>query len=194
MSGESVKQCYSEDPHSTHLWSTGGEALEWFRCGGRRSSWDEVFMSVAFEMSKRSRCSLAQVGAVIVDVENRIVSTGYNGPPRHFPIEGDNRCIEFCPRAQGAARGLSYGLGCVSIHAEANALMFADRRTYEGGTLYVNRACCADCTKLIANSGVHRVVMRVIDDDAHRKWGENVLFLTKCDIIVTVIDESTPET
>lgn len=152
-----------------------------------RASWDEVWLGVAGEVSRRSRCDLARVGAVIVDVNNRVVAVGYNGPPRHFPVEDKSTCELFCPRAQKRAQGLTYGLQCPSIHAEANALMFSDRRDYEGGTIYVTRACCQDCTKLIANSGVARVVMFVLPEDAHRNPEDSIAFLRSCDIIVSTV-------
>lgn len=143
-------------------------------------------MSVADEVGKRSLCVKAQVGAVIVDKTNRPVSTGYNGPPRNFDTPGDNRCDQWCSRAQEGDSGPTYGLSCPSVHAEANALMFADRRDYEGGTIYVTRSCCADCAKLIGNSGLLRVVMYVTKEDTHRNPNEVIRFLQDCRLSITV--------
>lgn len=150
-----------------------------------RPSWDETWMGIADVMSLRSRCDGAKIGAVIVDIHNRPVSTGYNGPPAGFVSE--DGCGQWCPRRMSGDRGTSYGLTCPAVHAEANALMFADRRTYEGGTIYVTASCCEDCTKLVANSGLKRVVMRVRDVDQHRKPYAMQRFLQECGLQVDVL-------
>lgn len=152
-----------------------------------RPNWDETWMHVADTVALRSKCDARQVGAVIVDSSNRPISTGYNGPPRNFPGTDGKTCTDFCPRRQNADQSLSYGLSCPSVHAEANALMFADRRDYEGGTIYVTAACCQDCAKLIANSGIHRVVVRIDERDSHRNPQATVQFLRSCRIVVSVI-------
>lgn len=120
-----------------------------------RPSWDETWLRVAEAVAERSRCDRRKVGAVIVTKDNRPVSTGYNGPPAGLKVTGS--CTGFCPRA--ADKAPTYD-NCVAIHAEANALLFAARGQYEGGTMYVNHLCCYDCSKLIANSGLARVVIR----------------------------------
>jgi deoxycytidylate deaminase len=58
-------------------------------------------MRVAETIGKRSECSRDQVGAVIVSKDNRIVDSGYNGPPRGFYRVGGD-CKSWCPRAQAA--------------------------------------------------------------------------------------------
>lgn len=153
----------------------------------RRLSWDETWTAVADVIARRSRCDSRQVGAVVVDPTNRPVSTGYNGPPRGLDLPSGSTCTDWCPRRQTGDRGLGYGLSCLSVHAEANALMFADRRDYEGGTIYVTSACCQDCAKLVANSGLKRVVMRVTAEDEHRRPGETIDFLRRCGLEVTTL-------
>lgn len=153
-----------------------------------RPSWDETWMAVADEIAKRSLCVGRQVGAVIVDANNRIVATGYNGPPAEFST-GGKRCGEWCQRQRERQSGapLSYGLTCPTIHAELNALVFADRRDYENGTLYVTAACCGDCGKVVANSGVARVVMRLDERDAHRLPHDTIGFIRGCGIDVRTV-------
>jgi dCMP deaminase len=102
-----------------------------------RPDWDETWMAVADVIAKRSRCARDKVGAVIVDVQNRVVATGYNGPT-------DPRSYHDCP----------------SVHAELNAIAYVNRLQADGGTLYVSSNCCFDCAKVVANSGILRVVMR----------------------------------
>lgn len=72
-----------------------------------RPSWDTTWLHIAILMARRSKCVRDQVGAVIVDASNRIVATGYNGPPAGFdPIGvdgesiGDLDCSHWCTRAK----------------------------------------------------------------------------------------------
>lgn len=57
---------------------------------------------------------------------------------------------------------------CEAVHAEANALIRADFTQIQGGTMYVSAAACINCARLMANSGVSRVVHRVTQRDMHR--------------------------
>jgi dCMP deaminase len=134
-----------------------------------RREWDDVWWDVALAVASRSRCDGRQIGAVIIAPGNRPVAVGYNGPPAGFPVADGQTCQSFCPRRQTGNQTQGYG-NCISVHAEANALMFADRREYVGGTLYVTSAPCWDCGKMVANSGIDRVVTFVDEiADAHRK-------------------------
>jgi deoxycytidylate deaminase len=143
-----------------------------------KASWDETWMAVADAIAERSACSRAHVGAVIVTRENRIVATGYNGP-----AAGDDRACGECPYAVHWP-DLTYS-DCLTIHAEANALSFCDRSDREGGTLYINGASCIDCAKLVANSGLRRVHMRVNATDAHRRPRDVVEYWRRCRLQVT---------
>jgi dCMP deaminase len=124
-------------------------------------------MNVAVDISMRSRCARRLVGAVIVDDSNRIVATGYNGPPGEMVLE-EGSCLQWCPRAMMGDAGAGYD-NCYSVHAEANAIAFVDRRDRIGGTLYVTSSVCISCAKLISNSGIRRVVVRAQVGDEHRK-------------------------
>ena len=149
-----------------------------------RPSWDQTWMKVADVIAQRSRCDGRMIGAVIVDTTNRIVSTGYNGAPHGYEV--NEGCKAWCPRMRGNHRTLDYS-NCLSVHAEANAIAFADRRNYEGGSLYVTSACCWDCGKLVANSGIYRVVMRMWNADRHRDPERTIGFLEECGLEVTVL-------
>jgi dCMP deaminase len=128
-----------------------------------RPTWDVTWMSVAESISHRSRCVKRQAGAAIAQGK-RLISVGYNGPPADWEGANDdaNWCNEFCPRTQrpvGTHNGNDYS-NCVTVHAEANALLWCDRRDREGGALYVFPGSpCFDCAKLISNSGIQRVVL-----------------------------------
>lgn len=154
----------------------------------RRSNWDETWLDIAKCMSNRSKCTNRRVGAVIVSTTNRCVAVGYNGQPQGFnyvPLHGD--CSDFCERSNGE-RGQSYE-NCIAIHAEANALLFADRSTYEGGTIYVTHPPCWECSKLIANSGLKRCVALIGVDDAHYDNEKCRTLLETCGIKVTYVAE-----
>ena len=119
-----------------------------------RPLWDDVWGDVADLIRWRSLCSNARAGAVIADEFNRVVSTGYNGPPAGFE-HSELSCKHWCPRG-----AMDEPLEkCVSVHAEANALLSGDRSTWAGGTMYVTKHPCLECAKLIANSGLARLVV-----------------------------------
>lgn len=102
-----------------------------------------------------STCAKRQYMAIVLSPEGRVVGTGYNGAPPGIPHCSDG----FCPRAQeGTPSGMSYG-NCIAVHAEANALMYSNRSDRRGGTLVINGQPCWDCGKLIAGSGLARVVL-----------------------------------
>jgi dCMP deaminase len=158
--------------------------VEWTQTSVIRPSWDETWMQVADAVAKRSRCSRAQIGAVVVSKDQRISSTGYNGPSAMFPHEGE--CINWCPRAQGVVPLTNTYDSCPSIHAEANALLYVDRSRVEDGTIYITDAACYQCAKLISNSGIKRVVMRIGTRASHRLPDETVEYFIQCNIDVVI--------
>ncbi|MGB2791307.1 MAG: deaminase [Candidatus Moraniibacteriota bacterium] len=168
-----------------------------------RPSWDSIWMSTADVVAQRSRCTRRKIGAVIVDAHNRPIAMGYNGPPANWKgdsgedlyangalvrhISDGSDCREWCPRALKANVGADYA-DCVTIHAEINALLFADRRDFSGGTIYVTSVCCWDCGKAIANSGLKRVVTRVNrGSDGHRLFQRTIDLLTDCGMEVSIV-------
>lgn len=152
-----------------------------------RPSWDTTWMNVAEIIALRSRCSRARVGAVVVSKNQRISATGYNGPAANWPHETD--CSDWCPRAQGLTPLDNMYDACPSIHAEANALLYVDRSIVEGGTIYVTGACCMQCAKLVSNSGIDKVVMKIREIDVHRKPEDVIAYLVKCGIDVVTYKE-----
>lgn len=122
-----------------------------------RPSWDHYYINIALAVSLRGDCVRAQHGAVIVK-DHKIISTGYNGTP-----SGDPRSCGAtgeCPRAQDAKSEHSkgdYDL-CWATHAEANAIIRADWHELKGATIYITGDPCPGCTKLIASSGIERLV------------------------------------
>lgn len=149
--------------------------------GFERDDWALVWMNVTHDIAKRSACTKAQLGAVIVTTDNRIISSGYNGPPAAYT----GTCEHDCPRAQSGDTSSSYD-ACISIHAELNAIMFCSRADREGATLFVNGVVCISCAKIIANSGIARVVMKVSAGDMHRHPDRSMALLTAAGLAVEV--------
>lgn len=163
-----------------------------------RATWDETWMTVARAVAQRSLCSRDRVGAVIVDRDNRIVDTGYNGPPRGMPRNEQTDCRSWCSRAahlndtyeqmhgEGYVPNANYD-DCPSLHAEANALMFSDRRLREGGTIYVTSVVCFGCAKLVANSGLETVVIDGALPAHHRNGERSNEFMERCGLTVVIL-------
>jgi dCMP deaminase len=119
-----------------------------------RPTWDHYFMTLASLAARRSNCMRRQVGCVLVR-EKRVMSTGYNGTPRHIM-----NCNEGgCPRCNsGIGSGASLAT-CLCIHAEENALLEAGReRVGPGAVLYCNTCPCLTCTIKIIQVGITEVV------------------------------------
>lgn len=146
-----------------------------------RPTWDMTWLAIAQTMAYRSRCEKRQVGAVIVTRDNRAAAVSYNGPPRGYPVSGT--CGRWCPRMQLGETSIDYSR-CATVHAEANALLRADFTDIAGGTIYVSSACCRDCAKLIANSGLRTVVHVVSPDDQHRDPDGVEEYLRNCGLSV----------
>lgn len=138
-------------------------------------------MRVADTLAERSLCCRAKVGAAIVTQDQRGVSVSYNGPSRGDPVKGS--CENWCPRSQSGDSSPDYG-ACRAIHAEANALTRADYSEIQGATIYVTGSICINCGKIIANSGIQRVVHRVLPEYEYRNPGDVERYLRECGIEV----------
>lgn len=110
-------------------------------------SWDEYFMGIAVLASKRSKDPNTQVGACIVDENNIILSTGYNG----FPIGCSDDDYPW------ARDGIETKYPYV-VHAELNAILNANGRNLRGSRIYVALFPCNECAKAIIQSGIKEVV------------------------------------
>jgi dCMP deaminase len=110
----------------------------------KRNKYDKAYLKMALEWGKLSYCKRKQVGALIVK-DRMIISDGYNGTPSGF----ENCCED--------EEGLTQWY---VLHAEANAILKVARSTQscEGATLYITLSPCRECSKLIHQSGIKRVV------------------------------------
>ncbi|XP_063683642.1 deoxycytidylate deaminase-like [Bolinopsis microptera] len=112
--------------------------------------WDTYFMSVAFLTSQRSKDPVTQVGACIVNPEKKIVGVGYNGMPTGcnddqlpWGREGETMCET------------KYAFVC---HAEMNAVLNKNSADVKGCTIYVSLFPCNECTKIIIQGGISKIV------------------------------------
>ena len=112
-------------------------------------NWDDYFMGVALLAAQRSKDPSTQVGACIVDEQNRILSTGYNGFPHgcsddDFPWNRDE--------SKGETKYQFV------VHAELNAILNARGKSLSGSKVYVALFPCNECAKAIIQAGITEVV------------------------------------
>ncbi|KAH7026131.1 cytidine deaminase-like protein [Microdochium trichocladiopsis] len=139
-----------------HLYATLGK-LDLTNQDRLRPSWDSYFMQLASLAAQRCNCMKRAVGCVLVDGTKRtVISTGYNGTPRHLRNCGDGGC----PRCNSGDSASGVALGtCLCLHAEENALLEAGReRIREGSVLYCNTCPCLTCSIKIVQVGIGEVV------------------------------------
>ena len=108
------------------------------------NKYDVAYLKMALEWAKLSYCKRKQVGALIVK-DRTIISDGYNGTPSGF----ENCCEDENNQTKWYV-----------LHAEANAILKISQSTQscEGATLYLTLSPCKECSKLIFQSGIKRVV------------------------------------
>ena len=110
----------------------------------KQKKYDIAYLKMAMEWAKLSYCKRRQVGALIVK-DRMIISDGYNGTPTGFEnvCEDDDNYTKW-----------------YVLHAEANAIMkvAASTQSSQGATLYITLSPCKECSKLIFQSGIKRVV------------------------------------
>ena len=110
----------------------------------KQLKYDKAYLRMAREWAKLSYCQRKQVGAIIVK-DRMIISDGYNGTPTGFE--------KFCEDEEGYTKWYV-------LHAEANAILkvAASTQSCKGATLYITLSPCQNCSKLIHQAGIIRVV------------------------------------
>lgn len=120
-----------------------------------RPSVDQYFIDMTHLVKGRGTCPRRQVGAVIVK-DKRVLTTGYNGAPRNF----DHPCDIGCIRDElGIPSGMMADV-CPCLHAEQNAIIQAATTgvSIEGADVYCTTQPCTQCSRMIANCGIRRVI------------------------------------
>lgn len=122
---------------------------------GKRPSWDSYFMQLATVVAGRSTCLRRKVGAVMVK-DRQILSTGYNGSPSGLLHCEEIGCLRQTLNVPSGERMEI----CRAVHAEQNALIQAAKHgvAIAGADLYSTHQPCVQCTKMIINAGIRRVV------------------------------------
>lgn len=135
------------------------------------NKFDKAYLKMALEWAKLSYCERKQVGALIVK-DRTIISDGYNGTPSGF-----ENC---CEDASGKTHWYV-------LHAEANAILklASSTQSARGATLYLTLSPCRECSKLILQSGISRLVYinRYSDE-------EGISFLTNHKIEIIQVAEN----
>lgn len=120
----------------------------------RRLEYDVVYMKMACQLKPLSFAVRSQVGCLIVSDDDQIIAQGYNGMPKGYPNEcedkvwnDETKCYDLVTKAE-------------VLHAESNAIAKCAKweASCEGGTAYVTLSPCLQCAKLLVQSGIKRVV------------------------------------
>ena len=119
---------------------------------------DERYLRMARVWAENSYCQRRQVGALLVK-GHAIISDGYNGTPSGFE--------NVCEDEEGRTKAYV-------LHAEANAItkVAKSANNCDGSTLYITAAPCIECSKLIIQAGIRRVVY---SDDYRSEEGLDLL-------------------
>ncbi|HER40011.1 MAG TPA: dCMP deaminase family protein [Salinimicrobium catena] len=136
----------------------------------KQLKYDKAYLRIAREWSKLSHCKRKQVGALIVK-DRMIISDGYNGTPTGF----ENACED----EEGYTKWYV-------LHAEANAILkvAGSTQSCRGATLYITMSPCKECSKLIHQSGIKRLVYCI-----NYKDDSGLQFLRKAGVEVQQIEE-----
>ena len=147
--------------------------------------WDRRFLALAEHIAEWSKDDSTKVGCVITTQDRRIISTGYNGIPRHLSDNKD----KFPERWDRNLSKYSF-----FEHAERNAIYNAAYAgvKLQGSTLYTSLAPCMDCVRGIIQSGIHRVVwdkQKTADYVSSRRLdlSQSKIVLESAQIIVALI-------
>ena len=140
----------------------------------KQRKYDIAYLRMAKEWSKLSYCNRKQVGALIVKGK-MIISDGYNGTPTGF----ENKCED----DEGNTKWYV-------LHAEANAILKVASSTQAcmGATLYITMSPCKECSKLIHQSGIIRIVYL-----NEYKDNSGIAFLEKAGVSIQHISSLEPE-
>ena len=136
----------------------------------KQLQYDIAYLRMAQEWSKLSYCERRQVGALIVK-DKMIISDGYNGTPTGFE--------NICEDDEGLTKWYV-------LHAEANAIskVASSTQSCKGATLYITMSPCQECSKLIHQAGISRLVY-------HQGYRDNsgVKFLRKAGVDITHVED-----
>lgn len=131
-------------------------------------SWNERFMTLAEHISTWSKDPSRKIGAVIVDKNNRVISTGFNGFARGIKDTSTRLNDKETKRA-------------LMLHAEENAILYAKQDLTDCKIYIAGYCCCIHCASLIIQSGIKEVYYKNTDKNktVSEFWKENFKLSTK---------------
>ncbi len=156
-SGTSGEHAASADEAATNGGSAAGTREEPQAARDARENRHKYFMNIALAVRLRANCKGNRVGALIV-LDNRIISTGYNGTPENMVNCLDGGCYRCANRDKSYKSGEAYDL-CICVHAEQNAILAAARFgiSTAGSTMYTTMRPCFGCAKEMLQAQVRSV-------------------------------------
>jgi dCMP deaminase len=116
---------------------------------------DKYFLRIANEIGKKGRCARRDIGVVLVDKNEKIVSTGFNGTPFALP----NCKVKACPDAEVPA-GEGTATRCHGVHGEIRAILDC-KDIKEIHTMYTTKAPCLGCTMALLETPCKRIVFSI---------------------------------
>ncbi|OED43954.1 CMP deaminase [Flavobacteriaceae bacterium (ex Bugula neritina AB1)] len=136
----------------------------------KQLKYDKAYLRIAREWGKLSHCKRKKVGAVIVK-DRMIISDGFNGTPTGFenPCEDEDGYTKW-----------------YVLHAEANAIskVASSTQSCKGATLYITLSPCKECSKLIHQAGIKRIVYQT-----NYKDNSGLVFLEKAGVEIEQITD-----
>lgn len=172
----SMGKLKEEEMENFHFWRINsqegifGKDIDCLNLGEKNKKTDLVYLRMAEIWGTNSHCIRMKVGCLVVK-DKSIISDGYNGSPSGFPNQCEDENNITLPYI---------------LHAEANAITKLAKSTNssDGATVYITASPCFECSKLIVQSGIKRVVFK----DLYRKK-ESLSFLLEAGIEVVRIGD-----
>lgn len=153
----------------------------------QRPNWHQYFMKMAYLVSERSTCLRRKVGAIVVR-NNQVISTGYNGAPKHLQHCRATGCLRKNMKIESGQR---HEL-CRGVHAEQNAIIQAavNGTSLKQAELYCTHQPCSICSKMIINAEIDQIFIAETYPD---KLAEQFLTEAGINVYLLKIDNGHPE-
>ena len=138
------RKLFSEPDHSGCVLHSNHNYIQELN---RQDAWKSYLMGFAEHAATKSKDS-TKVGAILVDSDNSVLLTGYNGPPRG---------VQDLPERRSRENGVKY---LYAVHAEINVLAIAAKKGIrtDGLTMFATHMCCASCAREMIQAGIKKVV------------------------------------
>lgn len=165
MNSQSLGIVYLYKEHSI----SNNHHKAWSKNNDKQRSWDQTWLAIAQEISKRSKDPTTKVGCVLASSDNRLNTLGWNGFPSGV-LETPERWsrpnkYDFC------------------IHAEENAIINA-RQNLAGWTCYTTLFPCRPCAMKLIQAGITRIVYLSTDSESLGDWKGTIKILSQNNIVV----------